>query len=161
MPSSIVYFLYNSWWISPSDGYFLYTGDETHIPQLAIFVWLLQGTLQNINCFVGQYVVYYCTANSHLVGLYIYNTTLISVICFLLYTDNVMSTILPMPSITVGESHQVMGTFYILVVLLILMTLFAIIGWGFCFLQWRIKKCHKSNNLDELSHFDRTYDDKG
>ena len=39
------------------------------------------------------------------------------------------------------------------------MILFAIIGWGFCCLQWHIKKHHQSSDLDGVSDSSRTSTD--
>ena len=64
-----------------------------------------------------------------------------------------------MPTILPFESHQVKATVYTLVVLLTVMILFAIIGWGFCFLQWRIKKRHQSNDMNGVSDSGRTSTD--
>ena len=74
---------------------------------------------------------------------------------FLFYIDNVISHIKPF------ESHEVKATVSILVVLLTLMTLFAIFGWGFCLVQWRIMKRQQSIRLSELSDSGRTHNDKG
>ena len=70
---------------------------------------------------------------------------------FLLYIDNVISS--PF------ESLQVKVTVFTLVVLLTVMILFAIIGWGFCCLQWHIKKHHQSSDLDGVSDSSRTSTD--
>ena len=61
-----------------------------------------------------------------------------------------------MPTIQPFESPQVKVTVSILVVLLTVMTLFAVFGWGFCFLQWRIKKHNQCNDSDAVSHSSRT-----